>query len=64
MIICRLMTMLFVCHREGTFVRKGTFRVKKGNNSGENKENIPQIRVNNEGRCEVVSLSNNLYLCA
>ncbi|XP_045174185.2 kinesin-like protein KIF27 isoform X3 [Mercenaria mercenaria] len=34
--------------REGTFVRKGTFRIKKGK-SEENKENaIPEIRVGNE----------------
>lgn len=34
--------------KEGTFVRKGTFRVRKGN-LGENKENnIPAIKLNNE----------------
>ena len=34
--------------REGTFVRKGTFRVKKGQ-SEENKENLPEIVIGKEG---------------
>ena len=34
--------------REGTFVRRGTFRVKKGQ-SEENKENLPEIIIGNNG---------------
>lgn len=55
----------FFSNREGTFVRKGTFRVKKGNNAVENKENIPQIHVDSEGKGDHVFLlfSHAFYIC-
>ena len=34
--------------REGTFVRKGTFRVKKGQ-ADDNKENLPDIIIGKDG---------------
>ena len=49
-ISCSRILFNWLYFREGTFVRKGTFRVKKGEKE-ENKENkLPEIKISSDGK--------------